>query len=74
MEDHNKAPSIQILVEVKLEVKEVKFHLEVNMEVRMVNIINMKFRLMEMDEETLKEEEVTGAMVEIIEGNNQTMI
>jgi hypothetical protein len=37
----------------------------------MVDIINMKVSLMEVDEEILKEEEVVKAMVEIIEVNNQ---
>jgi len=40
----------------------------------MVNIINMKVKLMEVDEETLQEEEVEEVMevvVEVIEVNNQ---
>jgi hypothetical protein len=36
----------------------------------MVDIINMKANLMEVDEETLKEDEVVEVMVEIIEVNN----
>ncbi len=47
------------------------------MEARMVNIINMKVKLMEVDEETLEEEEVEEVMevvVEIIKVNNQKMI
>jgi hypothetical protein len=36
----------------------------------MVDIINMKVSLMEVDEETLKEEEVMEVMVEVIEVNN----
>ncbi len=73
--------SIQILIEVEVEV--VKFHLEVDMEVRMVDIINMKVKLMEVDEETLEEEEieeveeveeVVEVMVEVIEVNNQIAI
>jgi len=39
----------------------------------MVDIINMKVSLMEVDEETLKEEEVVEVMLEIIEVNNQIM-
>jgi hypothetical protein len=50
MEDHNKVLSTQILIEVEVEV--VKPHFEVKMEVRMVDIINMKVSLMEVDEET----------------------
>jgi len=81
MEDHKKVLSIQILIEVEVEV--VKFHLEVDMEVRMVDIINMKVKLMEVDEETLEEEEieeveeveeVVEVMVEVIEVNNQIAI
>jgi len=37
----------------------------------MVDIINMKVSLMEVDEETLKEEEVMEVVLEIIEVNNQ---
>jgi hypothetical protein len=43
----------------------------------MVDIINMKVNLMEVDEETLEEEEVeevVEVVVEIIEVNNQIMI
>jgi len=64
--------SIQILIEVEVEV--VKLHFEVNMEVRMVDIINMKVNLMEVDVETLKEEEVVEVVVvvvEVIGVNNQ---
>ncbi len=53
----------QILIEVEVEV--VKLHFEVNMEARMVDIINMKVNFMEVDEETLEEEEVE----EVIEVN-----
>ncbi len=49
----------------------VKFHFEVNMETCMVNIINMKVNLMEVDEEISKEEEVVEVVVEIIEINYQ---
>ncbi len=48
-----------------------KPHFEVDMETRMVDIINMKVSLMEVDEETLEEEEVVEVMVEVIEVNNQ---
>jgi hypothetical protein len=37
----------------------------------MVDIINMKVSLMEVDEKTLKEEEVMEVVLEIIEVNNQ---
>jgi hypothetical protein len=69
MEDHKKMFFTQILIEVEVEV--VKFHFEVDMEVRMVDIINMKVSLMEVNEETLEEKEVVEVMVEIIEVNNQ---
>ncbi len=52
----------------------VKPHFKVNMKARMVDIINMKVNLMEVDEETLKEEEVVEVMVEVIEVNNQITI
>jgi len=70
MEDHKKVFSIQILIEVEV----VKLHFEVDTEARMMNIINMKVKFMEVDEETLEEEEVKEVMeivVEIIEVNNQ---
>jgi hypothetical protein len=69
MEDHKKMISTQILIEVEVEV--VKPHFEVDKEVRMVGIINMKVSFMEVDEETLEEEEVVEVMVEIIKVNNQ---
>jgi hypothetical protein len=72
MEDHKKVPSTQILIEVEVEV--LKPHFEVDTEARMVDIINMKVNLMEVDEETLKEEEVVEVVVEIIEVNNQIAI
>ncbi len=75
MEDHKKVLSTQILIEVEVEV--VKPHLEVNPEARMVDIKNMKVKLMEVDEETLEEEEVeevVEVVVEVIEVNNQTAI
>jgi hypothetical protein len=37
----------------------------------MVDIINMKVSLMEVDKETLEEEEVVEVVVEVIEVNNQ---
>jgi hypothetical protein len=75
MEDHKKVLSIQIPIKVEVEV--VKFHFEVDTEVRMVDIINMKVKLMEVDEETLEEEEVeevVEVVVEVIKVNNQIAI
>ncbi len=46
----------QILIEVEVEV--VKLHFEVDTEARIVDIINMKVSLMEVDAKTLEEEEV----------------
>jgi hypothetical protein len=76
MEDHKKVFSTQLLIKVKVEVEVevVELHLEVDTEARMANIINMKVNLMEVDKETLEEEEVMEVMVEIIEVNNQTTI
>ncbi len=74
MEDHKKVLSTQIPIEVEVEV--VKPHFEVDTEVRMVDIINMKVNLMEVDEETLEEEEVeevVEVVVEVIEVNKQIM-
>ncbi len=51
-----------------------KPHFEADMEARMVDIINMKVSLMEVDEETLEEEEVVEVVVEVIEVNNQITI
>jgi len=51
MEDHKKVFSTKILIEV--DVKVLKLHFEVDMETSMVDIINMKVSLMEVDEETL---------------------
>ncbi len=48
-----------------------KPHFEADMEVRMVDIINMKVSLMEVDEETLEEDEVVEVVVEVIKVNNQ---
>ncbi len=75
MEDHKKVFSTQILIEVEVEM--VKLHFEVNTKVRMVDIINTNVKLMEVDEETLEEEEVkevVEVMVEVIEVNNQIVI
>jgi len=75
MEDHKKVFYIQILIEVKVEV--VKLHFEVDPKARMVNIINMKVKLMEVDEETLEEEEieeVVEVVLEVIKVNNQITI
>ncbi len=66
IEDHKKVFSIQILIKVEVEV--LKPHFEVDTEAYMVDIINLKVSLMEVDEETLKEQEV---VVEVIEVNNQ---
>ncbi len=64
--------SIQILITVEVEV--VKPHFEVNTEAFMVDIINMKVNLMEVDKENLEEEEVMEVMVEVIKVNNQIVI
>jgi hypothetical protein len=69
MEDHKKVLFTQIPIEVEVEV--VKPHFEVDTKARMVNIINMKVKLIEVDEETLEEEEV---VVKIIKVNNQIAI
>jgi hypothetical protein len=69
MEDHKKVLFIQILIEVEVEV--LKPHFEANTEACMVDIINMKVSLMEVDEEILEEEEVMEVMVEVIDVNNQ---
>ncbi len=72
MEDHKKVFSTQTLIEVEVEV--LKLHFEDDTEARMVDIINMKVSLMEVDEETLKEEEVVEVVLKIIEVNNQIAI
>jgi hypothetical protein len=72
MEDHKKVFFTQIPIEVEAEV--VEPHFEVDLEVRMVDINNMKVKLMEVDEETLEEEEVVEVVVEVIEVNNQIAI
>jgi len=75
MENHKKVLSIQIPIEVEVEM--VKLHFKVNTDARMVDIINMKVKLMEVDEETLEEEEVEDVVevvVEVIEVNNQITI
>jgi hypothetical protein len=71
MEDHKKVIFTQILIEAEVEV--VKLHFEVDTKAHMVDIINMKIKLMEVDEETLEEEEVEEILkvvVEVNEGNN----
>jgi hypothetical protein len=62
--------SIQILIEVEV----VELHFEVDMEARMVHIINMKVNLMEVDKEILEEEEVLEVMVDVIKVNNQILL
>ncbi len=64
--------STQILVGIKLKV--VITYLEVDTKICMVDIINMKVSLMEVDEKTLEEGEVIETVVEVIKVNNQTMI
>jgi hypothetical protein len=68
MKNHKKVFFTQILIEVEVEV--VKPHFEVNIEARMVDIINMKVNLMEV-EEILEEEEVMEVVLEVMEVNNQ---
>jgi hypothetical protein len=68
MEDHKKVLSTQILIEVEVEV--LKLHFEAITEACMVDIINMKLSLMEVDEEILEEEEVVEVVVDVIEVNN----
>jgi hypothetical protein len=75
MEDHKKVFSTQIPIEV--EAKVVKPHFKVDPEARMVDINNIKVKLMEVNEETLEEEEVkevVEVVVEVIEVNNQIAI
>jgi len=75
MEDHKKVLFIQIPIKVEVEV--VKPHFEVDTEVRMVDIINMKVKLMEVDKETLEEKEikeVVEVVMEVIEVYNQIVI
>ncbi len=67
--------STQILIKVEVEV--VKLHFKVDTKARMVDIINMKVKFMEVDKETLDAEEIEEFMevvVEIIEVNNQIAI
>ncbi len=61
--------STQILIEVEVEV--LKPHFEVDTKARIVDIINMKVNLMEVDKETLEEKEVVEVVVEVIVVNNQ---
>jgi hypothetical protein len=74
MEDHKKMLSTQILIEVEVEIEVLKPHFEDDTKTRMVDIINMKVNLMEVDEETLEEEEAVEVVLEIIEVNNQIAI
>jgi hypothetical protein len=69
MEVHKKMLSTQILIEV--EVKVVKPHFKVDIEAHIVDIINMKVNFMEVDNETLEQEEVVEVVVEVIEVNNK---
>ncbi len=64
--------SIQILIEVEVEV--LKLHFKADTKACMVDIINMKVSFMEVDEETLEDEEVVEVVVEVIEVNNQITI
>ncbi len=69
--DHKKVLSTQILIKVEVEV--VKLHFEVNTKAHIVHIINMKVKFMEVDEETLGEEEVeeiVKVVVKVIKVNN----
>ncbi len=61
--------STQILIEAQVEV--VKPHFKVDMEARMVDIINMKVSLIEVNKKTFEEEEVVEVVVEVIKVNNQ---
>jgi hypothetical protein len=72
MEDHKKVLSFQILIEVEVEV--LKPHFEDDTKACMVDIINMKVNLIEVDEEILEEEEIVEVVLEIIEVNNQIAI
>jgi hypothetical protein len=69
MEDHKKVFSTQIPIKVEVEV--LKPHFKVDMEDRMVDIINMKVSLMEVDEKILEEEEVVEVVVAVIEVSNR---
>jgi hypothetical protein len=69
MEDHKKVFSIQILIEVEVEV--LKPHFKVDTKSHMMDIINLKVSFMEVDKETLEEEEVVEVVVEVIKVNNQ---
>ncbi len=69
MEDHKKVFSIQIVIEI--DVKVLKPHFEVNTKPRIMDIINMKVSLMEVDEEILEEEEVVEVVVEVIEATTK---
>jgi hypothetical protein len=47
-----------------------KHHFKADTKARMVDIINMKVNFMEVDKETLEEEEVVEVVVEVINVNN----
>ncbi len=69
--------STQIPIKVEVKVEVAKLNFEVDTEARMVDIINMKVKLMEVDEKTFEEEEVeevVEVVVEVIEVNNQIAI
>jgi hypothetical protein len=57
-----------------MEVEVLKPHFEANMKANMVDIININGNIIEVDKETLKEEEVVEVVVEVIEVNNQIVI
>jgi hypothetical protein len=56
-------------IPIEVEAKVVKPHFEVDPEARMVDINNMKVKLMEVDKETLEEEEVEEVMEVVTTGN-----
>jgi hypothetical protein len=60
----------QILIEVKVNVEVIELHFKVNTKACMVDIINMKVSLMEVDEEIFKEREVMEVIVEVNNVNN----
>ncbi len=62
---------LSIQIPIKVEVEVLKLHFEADTEACMVDVINMKLSLMEVDEEILEEEGVVKVMVEVIEVNNQ---
>jgi hypothetical protein len=54
-----------------MEVEVLKLHFEANTKANIVDIININGNIIEVDKETLKEEEVVEVVVEVIEVNNQ---